>query len=184
MNKKVVFTVVILALIAAMLFTGCGKSKKLGPGDVLDNDTGNVFSLGDPKEKFDAAFGSSAYNKYTHGMEYLSKTISVEFDESDCAVSITVYGGTNRFSFYDFDFSKPLEDIAGRYNKIALAGADAYSMCYSMDGEKIDQKEAYLLDSFIRHSLHVRTTDQEISGLKAGDYQFYIIEYAEGITHP
>lgn len=182
MRKKYFAITTLFILMAVLLFSGCGK--KLGPGDVLDNDTGKIYSLGTSKEVFDQAFGSSTYNENTNAMDYLSKTLSVEFDESNCAMSIKVYGGTNRFSFNDFDFSKSLEDIKGRYHENVMAGANAYSVFYTMDGQQVDLIEAYKQDRFIKHALQVRTTDQEISGLKAGDFVFYAIEYGDGITQP
>ena len=173
---------VIVLVLFAVLFVGCGK--KLGPADMLDNDTGKVYSLGDSKEVFDQAFGSSVYNEYTHAMDYLSKMLSVEFDEANNATRIEVSGGTNRFSFYGFDFSKSLADIKGRYKETVMAGSNAYSTYFSVDGKALDLKNAYMQDRFIVHSLHVRTTDQEITGLKAGDYVFYSVEYREGLSLP
>lgn len=177
--------IAILLIALALLFCGCGKkAPELGPADVLDNDTGAVYHLGDQKAVFDEAFGSSVYNEYTHAMDYLSKMLSVEFDEDGSAVRIEVDGGTNRFSFYGFDFSKSLADIKGRYKETVMAGSNAYSTYFSVDGKALDQKDAYLQERFIVHSLHVRTTDQEITGLKAGDYVFYSIEYRDGLSLP
>ena len=52
------------ALICLLLLSSCVESKSNVPFDgILDSDSGNVYKLGDPKSKFDDAFGQAELSK-------------------------------------------------------------------------------------------------------------------------
>lgn len=172
--KKIFLFILIIVLIF------CGCEKKVGPGDVLDNDTGKVYSLGNSKEVFDQAFGSSEYNDITEEWEYLSKMLCVAFDEENKAVRIKVDSKTNRFSFNNFDFSKPMSDINGRYSEYKMSGVTAYNLYFSQDGKVIELSDAVYMENYIAHTLFVYNEDDEILGRKKGAYEFYYIELREG----
>lgn len=173
----------VLLIVLAVILAGCGqKAQKLGPGDMLDNDTGAVYHLGDPEDVFDSAFGRGVADG--DSTKYLSKALTVEYDAEGRAVRIQADGGTNRFSFLGFDFSKSLADVKGRYELTSSTGFDCYSMCYSTDGGQLTAAEAFRLPEYVEHVLLVRSTDQAAMGLKAGDFVYYSIETRQGYAAP
>lgn len=175
--------VITLFLFLVLILAACGQqAPKLVPGDMLDNDTGTVYHLGDPKDVFDQAFGRGV----TDGDEtkYLSKALIVEYDAEGRAVRIQADGGSNRFSFLGFDFAKSLADVKGRYELTSSTGFDSYTKCYSPEGDQITGAEAFRLPEYIEHVLLVRSTDQAATGLKAGDFVYYSVETRQGYAAP
>lgn len=169
----------LFSLVIALLFCGCGK--KLNPGDLMDKDTGKVYSLGDSKDVFDSAFGDATYSDITKEWSYLSDMLCVAFDEDNIATRIKANAETSRFSFFNFDFSKPIEDIKGRYSEYEMSGVTAYDLFFSEDGKPIDLKDAACLNHYIAHTLFVYNEDDERLNRKNGAYEFYFIELKDGL---
>lgn len=140
--KKVCF---VLVLLACLSLCACGQ-KGPAPYQIIDNDTGKMYSLGDTRDVFDAAFGKGEYNEIYKAMDYLSGVLKVSYS-GDKAVEIYVGAETNRFSFYNFDFSMDMKDIKGRYEE---SGEDwdykHYTRYYDKKGKDIDSSDAFKND--------------------------------------
>lgn len=169
MKKRVLVFFVMLATVFAL--NACNSSNSLGPGDMLDTDTEQIFSLGDPRKRFDDSFSylgtDESDGPFGLEVEYLSGILTVTYHD-DIAVSIQCDGGTNRFEFYNFDFSMDISEIIGRYDKSTTSGFIFYSRYYDDDG-----KDVSFYDSTIFHTLMVR--DGDLLNMKDGQYLHYSI---------
>ena len=78
---KKIFAFLLLACIGLTALSGCGTSKIPFNG-MLDTDTDKVYQLGDSKEKFDDAFGTSKFDETSNEYSYISGILTVVFDEN------------------------------------------------------------------------------------------------------
>lgn len=165
---------IVLLLIMALSLVACGgngsSGKKLTPADMKDIDTGKIYSLGDPKTKFDKEFGSLGTEEDEDTVDYLNGMLSVTYSDDDTAINISADGATNRFEFYNFSFDLGMDSIAGRYQANEVTGYTFYSRFYDAKGNSVDQFEAT-----VGHSLMVKNGDLDILGEKDGDYLNYSI---------
>ena len=159
----------LLLMLTIYLLSACSSSEpKLGPGDMLDNDTGEIYSLGMSKEDFDAAFNTSAITEEGNTVKYLSGILKVAFDGGK-ASEIECSGNSNRFSFYNFDFGMDISQIEGRYEKFdGASGYVFYSRYYDLNG-----KDVPIIDAEISAQLMVR--DGDSVNRKDGQYINYRI---------
>ena len=100
------------------------------------------------------------------------------------AARIQADGSAARFSFFGFDFSKKLEDVEKRYEAHQLSDFDTYRAYYSKEGKSLEIHDAIQLQDYTEHTLFVSTKDRPDTGLKAGDYMFYVIERRTGYPQP
>ena len=103
-----------LICLFTLLLTGCGNAKSLDFKSVLDTETGNAFSLGDNKSKFDKALGDGVYDEQYKWYYYVNELMTVSFTE-DHATMISVRASTNRFEFKDMSITMKQADIEGRF---------------------------------------------------------------------
>jgi hypothetical protein len=144
-----------------------GKAKLL-PINMLDNDTGKIYSLGEEKAKFDSAFGYMGIEEDGDDAEYLSGVLTVTYSD-DKAIQIEVDGSTDRFSFYNFNFAMDIKQIEGRYEKSDIAtGYIFYNRYYDNKGSDVP-----FIDATIEHTLMVR--DGDLLNMKDGEYLHYFI---------
>lgn len=161
---------ILLSILMMLFLVACSASEpKLDPADILDNDTGKIYSLGMPKEDFDNAFNSTTITEDGDTTDYLSGVLSVTY-VNGMAVEIECRGRSNRFSFYNFDFSMDISEIEGRYEKNDnVSGYIFYSRYYDSDGNDVS-----LSNSEITARLMVRNGD--MLDMKDGQYIQYSIE--------
>ena len=163
--------IILLTAIALTLLSACGNSasgaSKLSAGDMLDNDTGTIYSLGDPRSRFDDAFGYMGIEESEDEVEYLSGVLIVTFSDG-AAIEIECDEATDRFSFLNFDFSTDISKIKGRYELFEVSGYDFYSRYYDKE-----DNDTSLYDAYISHTLMVR--DGDLMDMKDGDYLSYTI---------
>lgn len=170
MKKRIV--IVFLSLTLLISLVGCGSGKtKLSVGDMIDNDTGEVYSLETSRNQFDDAFAYMGIEEDDNKVEYLGGILEVVF-ENDVAVEIECDGTTDRFAFYNFDFNTEIQQIEGRYEKFdEAAGYIFYSRFYDEYGNDTE-----IYNSYIEHTLMVR--DGDLLNMKNGDYLHYTIAFS------
>ena len=167
---KKIFAFLLLACIGLTALSGCGTSKIPFNG-MLDTDTDKVYQLGDSKEKFDDAFGTSKFDETSNEYSYLSGILTVVFDENECASEIESSGKSNRFEFCNFSFDNPIKEIEGRYEKFDEAtGYIFYTIYYDEKGNTCS-----LYDSKYSAQLMVRDGDLDVIDLQDGEYVHYTI---------
>ena len=120
------------------------------------------------KEAFDNAFSTMPIEEDGDKVEYLGGILTVIF-ENGAAVEMKCDGSSDRFSFYKFDFSTPISQIEGRYEKFdKVSGYIFYSRYYDKDGKDVSISDAYILAN-----LMVR--DGDLLNMKDGQYIYYSI---------
>ena len=170
--KRIISVLCTLVFLASVC-SGCGsRPAKLGPGDMLDTDTGKIYSLGDERAIFDEAFGYMGIKEKADDnnvVDYLGGVLRVTFDDGK-AVELRADGPSTRFEFYQFTFSTEISDIEGRYNKDDYpAGYIFYNRYYDENG-----KDTNRVNAAYEHTLMVR--DGDMLDMKDGDYVHYFIE--------
>lgn len=141
---------IVLAVPLLLLFTACSDSKTeikyLRAIDMLDNETGQIYSLGMSKNVFDTAFNSmEIVEKDNNTTSYLGGLLSIEFDDG-LAKLIQCSAGTDRFSFYKFDFSIGIDDIKNYYFK-QEADDDpfiSYLWFYDDKGQNVEPEDSVM----------------------------------------
>lgn len=162
---------ILLCLVVVLSLAACSGNKpvaeKLKVGDMLDTDTEEVYSLGDPRARFDEDFGQMGIDGDGDEVEYLQGLLTVTFKE-DKAVSIECDGASDRFAFYGFTFDTELNRIEGRYERFDTSGYVFYTRYYNPDGS-----ETPITPDAVEHQLMVRSGD--LLDMKDGQYLSYEI---------
>ena len=174
--KKLTMAIIAAAL---LLCAGCSRNDESTPtapfNGMLDIDTGEVYCLGDQKEKFDNAFNEGKENADRGYYSYLSNNLQVSYDSEGRASKITVDGATNRFSFYNFTFATPIESIEGRYERSDVSGLRFYKLYFDENGDVCKPYTGYLFAE-----LEVR--DGDLLDMKDGQYLEYSIQTLDSLT--
>lgn len=175
--KKIFCAVLALSMILA----GCASElteedsqrPKLGPDEILDTETGTVYSLGDSRDVFDAAFydPSSGIEPFVDGesgnedVAYFASDMSTVLEVSFKDGKAVVIHCSNRFKSSDFDYSMALEDVKGTFSldSSSVAELDTYAQYYDVDGNTVEKG-----NSAFEHFVLVCKSDY--GPYKSGDY--------------
>ncbi len=169
-----------LVLIGILILSACEKAEhKFGPADVRDTETDVVYSLGMRKSTFDNAFDDDETQEEEDFqgntvVSYLGGDLDVTFEHGS-AIDISCPSDTDRFSFYNFDFSMTMEQIEENYRELQFEelkgkGYKFFDRYYDENGEDVTLEDAY-----IRSTLMV--ADGNLYGIKDGQYISYSISY-------
>ncbi len=124
--KKILFFATAMVLLAGVL-AGCGGSQnELDFKSVRDTETGEIFSVGDTKDRVEEILGTGVSNEEDNQYTYLNELVTIAYDDEDKMAAIMVKTGTNRFEFMDIRFDMKSEDLAGNFTR-----SDGYSEEYS-----------------------------------------------------
>lgn len=171
----------ILLLLLSLVLTGCGSEStdaddqqvEIGPDEILDTETGTVYSLGDSRDVFDAAFydPSSGIEPFVDGesgnedVAYFASDMSTVLEVSFKDGKAVVIHCSNRFKSSDFDYSMALEDVKGTFSldRSSIAELDTYAQYYDVDGNTVEKS-----NSAFEHFVLVCNSDY--GPYKSGDY--------------